>query len=855
MKKAVVGILAHVDAGKTTLAESLLYKTGVIRSQGRVDSGNTVLDNHSLERERGITIFSSEAIIETEKIKIFLLDTPGHVDFSAETERTLQVLDYAILVISGLDGIQSHTRTLWRLLELYNIPVFLFITKMDFCRKGQDELISELKKDLDSSCIIFSDGFSDEIYEEIAETDEKALDRYLETGMVNDDLIAECIKNRQLFPCYFGSGLKNEGIDEFICGLEKYITENRYSDNFSATVYKITHDNQGGKLVHLKMTGGRIEARDIVKIKDSEFKIGQIRFYNGFRFSQSDNAVAGDICTVTGLEGAECGMCLGMDNSSFAAQLEPVMIYRLELPDGENPDVVMSKLKLLEEEDPSLNIRWNPALREIHVSLMGLVQAEILKSLIYDRFDINVNITDGHILYKETIKNKVEGVGHYEPLRHYAEVHLILEPLPAGSGLIFENKVRQDTLDINWQRLIMIHLKEKQHCGVLTGTPLTDVKISIAAGRAHLKHTEGGDFRQATYRAVRQGLMQAESVLLEPYYSFILELPSECLGRAIVDIQQMYGTFDTKQNDGVIAIIEGTAPVACMNGYSSVVASYTGGRGRFLCENAGYKECHNSEEVIKEYGYDPEGDLENSPDSVFCAHGSGFTVKWQKVPEYMHIESCLSKNDAVIPVLNKRNFHIDDKELEAIMEREFGKPKTVLYKEKKKVVTPHSDTVEIDKRPECVIVDGYNVIFAWQELKEISSEDLGQARECLLGIMSDYSAFTGKRVVVVFDAYKVKGSNSIKEEYENISIVYTKENELADVYIEKLISEIGKNEKVRVVTSDNLIQLSAIRIGVLRMSASDFEQEVKSIQKRESEFIERLDDKTPKNKIGDSINV
>lgn len=853
MKKAVVGILAHVDAGKTTLAESILYTTGAIRSQGRVDTGNTALDNHLLEKERGITIFSSEAIIKTENLKIFLVDTPGHVDFSAETERTLQILDYAVLVISGTEGIQSHTITLWRLLEMYNIPVFIFVTKMDYSSLSVDAIISELKEQLSFCCVNFNEDDTTKLSEAMAECNEKLLEKYFSGEEINDEMISDEINSRRLFPVFFGSGLKNQGVEAFINGLEKYISERQYPDEFSARVYKITHDSKGAKEVHVKITGGNLKVRDSVYVNGENVKVSQIRMYNGIKYVQVDEIYSGEICTLIGIENAENGKDIGVKADCYSAYLEPVMRYSIILPDDYDADMAMIKFRKLEEEDPSLQIRWNEHLKEIQVSLMGEIQAEILKSLIYDKFQIDVKIQNGKILYKETIKNKVEGVGHYEPLRHYAEVHLILEPLPRGKGVVIENIVKQDSLDINWQRLIEIHLYEKRHLGVLTGSELTDVKISIAAGRAHLKHTEGGDFRQATYRAVRHGLMNAENILLEPYYYFRLNIPSEYIGRAIVDIQQMYGTFETKSNDGVTAVVEGKVPAVCINGYGSILSSYTSGKGRIMLTPAGYYECHNSDEIIKELSYDPEGDLDNSPDSVFCAHGSGFPVKWDKVSDYMHIESCIKKEAPVVPVVNKRNFHIDDKELEAIMEKEFGKVKTVLRKERKEQIKTEDSDFNLDIRPECIIVDGYNVIFAWDALKSIASYNLEEARSKLLDILSNYSAYSNKRTVVVFDAYKVSGNSGKKFEYGNIHVVFTKENELADVYIEKLVSEIGKNEKVKVVTSDNLIQLSAIRFGVLRMSAADFEDEISKCKKSIGNYVEDLKNTTPSNKIADVI--
>lgn len=851
MKKIVLGILAHVDAGKTTLAEALLYTTGKIRKPGRVDHGNTALDTHILERERGITIFASQAVFETPHYEITLLDTPGHVDFSAETERTLQVLDYAVLVISGIDGVQAHTRTLWRLLSMYQIPTFLFVTKMDFARKSREELMTELKNELSADCIDFTPDRKELRWEESAATREDVLEKYLDTGSVSDADTASLIKSRCIFPCVFGSGLKFEGIGEFIDLLDTYFIPNDYPADFGARVFKITHDDAGSKLTHLKVTGGTLRVRDGILIDGKEEKAAQIRILNGSRSVPVEEANAGTVCAVIGLESSRNGQGFGREARSAEPVLEPVMNYRIELPDGVDPKVFMPKLRLLEEEDPLLHVTWNSHLQEIHVGLMGEIQAEILHSLIAERFDIDVKIGSGRVMYKETICGEVEGVGHYEPLRHYAEVHLLLEPLPRGTGLLFECAVKQDTLDINWQRLIMLHLTEKQHLGVLTGSPVTDMKITLAAGRAHLKHTEGGDFRQATYRAVRQGLMQAESRLLEPCFSFRLEIPSDQLGRAINDIHSMAGSFDPPENTGDFCVLKGLCPVATMNSYAAEVASYTSGRGRLQCDLAGYYDCHNEKEVVALLAYSPESDLENTPDSVFCAHGGGFGVKWDKVPEYMHLESCLKKERPFSPSVNHRNLHIDDKELQAIMEREFGKVKYELRREK--APEKPSAAVEeksLEERQQYVLVDGYNVIFAWDDLKQLALEDLEEARNKLMHVLSNYSAFTKNKVVLVFDAYRVQGNPGKRFQYNNINVVFTKERELGDVYISKLISEIGKNEKVRVVTSDNLIQLSAVQFGVLRMSAQEFEKEVDEVHAKIGEFIEETKLNEPKNTIG-----
>lgn len=847
MKKIIAGILAHVDAGKTTLAEAMLYRTGKLRKIGRVDHGDTALDTHALERERGITIFASQAVFSTDKIEVTLLDTPGHVDFSSETERTLGVLDYAILVISGLDGVQSHTLTLWKLLRLYRVPTFVFVTKMDFARKSREEIIENLNSELDGEFVDFGDEAA--MSEGLALCSESMMEKYLGGETIDEREIAEAIKLRQVFPCFFGSGLKLDGIDEFIDALEKYTIQPEYSEAFGAKVFKISHDPQGVRLTHIKVTGGSIKVREMI----GDEKISGIRIYSGAKFTTADEGRSGEICALTGLDKTHNGQGLGFEAAGERPTLEPVMNYRVVLPDGCDADTILPKLRELEEEDPQLHVTWNSHLKEIHVGLMGDVQAEILKSIVAERFGVKIDIDSGRVMYKETIENKVEGIGHYEPLRHYAEVHLIMEPLPRGSGLVFRTDCSEDTLDRNWQRLILMHLGEKQHLGVLTGSPITDMRITLAAGRAHIKHTEGGDFRQATYRAVRQGLMQAKSKLLEPYFSFRLEVPSEQIGRAINDIRMKSGSFDSPEESGGISVLRGRAPVTELNGYASEVAAYTGGRGRLYCESAGYDDCHNAEKVIAELAYDPEADLENTPDSVFCAHGGGFGVKWNKVGEYMHLESCLEKEKPYTPPVNRRNLHIDDKELEAIMEREFGKPKYELYRPTVKKNDGNQTDFEMTERKSYVLVDGYNVIFAWDELKSLADTDLGAARERLMEILCNYSAYTKNNVVLVFDAYKVPGNTGERFDFHNIHVVYTKERELGDVYIEKLISEIGKNDRVRVVTSDNLIQLSAVRFGVLRMSAAEFEREVDSVHAKIGKFLDEIREKNPKTKIDEIV--
>ena len=852
MKKAVIGILAHVDAGKTTLAEALLFKTGSLRTPGKVDSGNTVMDSHRIERERGITVFTSQAEIKTDKISISLLDTPGHIDFSAETERVLNVIDYAILVVSANDGVQSHTKTVWKLIKHYNIPVFIFVTKTDYGRNGNSAVLDEIRSELSSDCIDFSETASDEFRERIALCSDEILEKYVSGKTVSEEDIKFLVRTRRTFPVYFGSGLKFEGIDEFINGLETYIDETRYPEEFGAKVFKITYEKDL-RLTHVKITGGTLKVKDTVNIDGKEEKINQIRIYNGSKFTAVNEIGAGGICALAGLENTYNGQGFGYEHRAEKPVLEPIMNFRIILPDDIDAAQFMPKIKLLEEEDPQLKIKWDSSNGEIQASLMGGIQAEILKSVVYDRFGIKIEIGEGNIQYKETIKSAVEGVGHYEPLRHYAEVHLVLEPLKRGSGLKFASVCSEDYLDRNWQRLILTHLAEKQHAGVLTGSELTDVRITLVSGRAHLKHTEGGDFRQATYRAVRNGLMNAESVLLEPYYSFSLEIPYDNLGRAINDIHLMHGSFEPPVEDGGFAILKGKAPVSEINGYVSEVASYTSGKGRLSLVFCGYDVCHNSEKVIEEKGYNPEADIENTPDSVFCAHGAGFNVRWQDVPDYMHIGYSLKKDSIEHPVVNKRNFHIDDKELEAIMKREFGEVRYELFrKTDNKPVAPEEKSVQTERK-KWLIVDGYNVIFAWDELKETAETDLSSAREALMHILSNYSAFTKINIVLVFDAYKVPGNQGEKFDFNNIHVVYTKERELADVYIEKLVSEIGKNDQVTIVTSDALIQLSAVRFGVLRKSADEFGNDIDITNRKISELIEAIHSKAPKSTITDAL--
>lgn len=836
-RRVVIGITAHVDAGKTTLAEAMLYRTGQLRKLGRVDHGSAAMDSHLLERERGITIFLSQAELPLGDMEVTLLDTPGHVDFSAEMERTLSVLDYAILVISGVDGVQAHTRTLWRLLELYRVPTFLFVTKMDFGRRDRDCLMESLRHELGEGCVDFTPAARDRRMEQLATCREDALEAYLDTGMVPEELVRQLVRQRLVFPCWFGSGLKLEGIDEFLEGLVRYVEPPAYPAAFSARVFKISHDAQGKRLTHLKVTGGTLRVRDAISYGGRQEKAAQLRIYTGGRFRPVDQVPAGGICAVQGLTATWGGQGLGEREEAVRPVLEPVMRYRMALPPDCDSRVLLPQLRQLEEEDPQL--RFTARDGELHVSLMGRVQAEILRSLVAQRFGVEVELDRGRVLYKETIDAPVEGVGHYEPLRHYAEVHLLLEPLPQGSGLVLATRCPEDDLDRSWQRLIMTHLQEKTHLGVLTGSPVTDMKITLMSGRAHIKHTEGGDFRQATYRAVRQGLMQARSRLLEPYYAFRLEVPPEQLGRAISDVRLRSGSFDAPEEAGDMTLLRGRVPVTEFDDYAQEVASYTGGRGRLSLEPAGYGPCHNSDAVIAAADYDPEADLENTPDSVFCAHGGGFPVKWNRVAEYMHLPGCLEKpRDEEAPV-RRRCIRLDDAELEAIMAREFGPVRRPLYRAPEKRETlPDTGLWEIGQR--YYVVDGYNVIFDWDELHALADRDLSAARERLMDTLCGWAAFTRTQVVLVFDGYKVPGSLGEKLDYRGIHVVYTKERETGDMYIERFLQQVGKNDHVRVVTSDGLIQLSAVRTGVMRMSSAEFGRQVAEASDQIQAFIARM---------------
>ena len=959
MKKLVIGILAHVDAGKTTLAESMLYLTGSIRKLGRVDHKDAFLDTYQLERARGITIFSKQAIIAFKDLEVTLLDTPGHVDFSAEMERTLQVLDYAILVISGSDGVQGHTETLWRLLARYRIPTYLFVNKMDLDRTDRRTLMCELKKQLNDGCVDFSDDLNSKVFmENIAMCDETLLNKYIEDGVIGAKDIASLIAERKIFPCFFGSALKLEGVEELLSGLEQFTQSTRFPEKFGAKIYKITRDEQGNRLTYMKITGGYLKVKMLLtnrkengitynlhlenedkkqenskqennkqenikqenKVLQSrngnrheddesaiwEEKVDQIRIYSGARYETVDEVEAGAVCAVTGLSRTYSGEGLGIESVSDMPILEPVLNYQIVLPPECDAHSMLSKLRHLEEEDPQLHIMWSEQLKEIHVQLMGEVQVEILKSLIMERFSVNVEFGSGNIVYKETIVEPVEGVGHFEPLRHYAEVHLLLEPNEQESGLSFTSNCSEDVLDRNWQRLILTHLEEREHVGVLTGSPITDMKITLIAGRAHQKHTEGGDFRQATYRAVRQGLKKARSVLLEPYYNYKLEIPSETVGRAMMDIQRMNGSFNPPEIDGEMTVLTGCAPVAAMRGYQTEVIAYTRGRGRLFFTLKGYLPCHNSEEVITVVGYDSERDLDNPTGSVFCAHGAGFVVEWDKVRNFMHVDSGWQPTipeefeETKIDVLREKNREAktdaqreqyketklekqreqyreqykeqykgqnreqnkeqykdqyrepdtakphtyretslqEDKELEDIFIRTFGPIKQKLsysqsglgYEKKANQISaqkkPQAASVEKESVKEYLLVDGYNIIFSWEELNELAKVNMDAARNKLMDILCNYQGFKQCILILVFDAYKVKGGVGEILDYHNIHVVYTKEAETADQYIEKVTHEIAREHFVTVATSDALEQIIILGKGALRLSANDLKEEV-----------------------------
>ena len=888
MKKLVIGILAHVDAGKTTLSEELLYLCGEIRKIGRVDHGDAFLDTYELEKERGITIFSKQALLKTENMEVTLLDTPGHVDFSAEMERTLQVLDYAILVINGMDGVQSHTMTLWRLLERYQIPTFLFVNKMDQQGTDHDALLNDLKQHLHENCVDFGRTqdtdygmyeLTPEQLENIAVCEEDILETYLETGIIEDRDIARLIIQRKIFPCYFGSALKEKGVKDFWNGVQKYTAEPERPTEFGAKVFKIARDEQGNRLTYMKITGGSLKVKTLLSSNSNgqslpgrkaeeaawEEKADQIRLYSGAKYELTSEAEAGTVCAVTGLTRTYPGEGLGIEQESELPILEPVLNYQIILPDDCDPHQMLQKLRQLEEEEPQLHILWDSQFSEIHAQLMGEVQIEILKKLIWDRFHVAVEFGAGSIVYKETVAEPVEGVGHFEPLRHYAEVHLLIEPGEPGSGCQFFTACSEDVLARNWQRLILTHLEEKEHIGVLTGSPLTDVQITILTGRAHAKHTEGGDFRQATYRAVRQGLRKARNILLEPYYEFRLEVPAEMIGRAMADVQKMQGTFDAPEVEGETAILKGTAAVAQMRDYQKEVVSYTHGTGKLFCSLKGYAPCKNQDEVVQNIGYDPEADLENPTGSVFCAHGAGFVVPWDQVEAYMHLQSGVDMDEldseswyedvgsAQNPGTAVDNANIsgnisgkngkfsysgsyeEEEELQAIFERTFGpmkRDRTVFQKK-----TVHSSTPATryragkPRQEEYLLVDGYNIIFSWEELNELAKENIHAACDKLMDILSNYQGYRKCTLILVFDAYKVEGHVEEIVTYHNIYVVYTKEAETADQYIEKTVHRIGRQYQVTVATSDGLEQVIIMGQGAHRISAQGLKKEIEDTEK------------------------
>ena len=831
MKRLTIGILAHVDSGKTTLSEGLLYCAGMLRKLGRVDHGDAFLDTHALEKSRGITIFSKQARLLYGDCEFTLLDTPGHVDFSAEAERTLSVLDYALLVVSGSEGIQPHTETLFKLLCRYSVPTFVFINKMDISHLSRQELMGGLKK-MGDGFIDFSDDVpKEEFYDGLAMCSEDMMEQYLDTGTVSADAIRQSIRQRQVFPCFFGSALKLEGIKELLAGLEEYTTEPPRGDEFGARIFKISDDPQGARLTHMKITSGCLKVKDVLHGSGWAEKADQIRIYSGAKYQTVDQAPAGMVCAVTGLTSAHPGDGLGAEAGAPSPVLEPVLAYRAVLPEGVDAHKALSALRKLEDADPALHVAWNEGLQEIRVQLMGEVQLEIVQSLLKERFGLDIGFDQGGILYKETITSTVEGVGHYEPLRHYAEVHLLLQPLEAGGGLVFSTGCKEDELDKNWQRLILTHLKEKTHLGVLTGSPITDMSITLVAGKAHLKHTEGGDFRQATYRALRQGLMQAESRLLEPWYSFSLQVPQECVGRAMNDLQAMGASFDPPEQRQEDAVISGTAPVIKLQGYPAVLTGYTKGRGRLSCEGARYLPCHNSDEVIAAIGYDPESDTDNPADSVFCSHGAGHTVKWNAVFDNMHIPAVLRpksepEHEHAAPILSRS----DEEELIRIYERTYGPIRSNPIAAFRPSVSVQSQGFRLPEAtetgPEYLLVDGYNIIFAWDDLAAIAKEDMDLARSRLVNLMCNYRGLHRCEVILVFDAYRIKGNTGSVETVNNISVVYTKEAETADSYIERTTHELSKNYRVQVATSDRMEQLIIIGNGAMRISADAFRKEV-----------------------------
>lgn len=849
MKKETIGILAHVDSGKTTLSEAILYKTGTIRKAGRVDRGDSFMDTDKTEQRRGITIFSNSASVISGNTELIIVDTPGHADFSSETERVLSVLDYAVLVISGTDGVQTHTETLWKMLENYGIPVFVFINKMDISENSRTDIIGGLKSGLSDACIDFTEISS--VYDEIALCGEELFEAF-ENGTLSQTIISEAISKRKIFPCCFGSALKFEGINEFLSVLDKYTVQKSYGNEFGAKVYKITHDAQGERLTHMKITGGKLTAKDVLNIRQRdggtlEEKVNQIRIYSGAKFKSVPYAEAGDICAVCGPCTTYPGLGTGTAKNDGKPFLTPVLNYRVILPDGTDKAAALAKFRILEEEDPCLNISWNSRLSEISVAIMGEIQLEILKTVIAERFGINVEFAYTSIAYLETIRGESCGIGHYEPLKHYAEVHVRLEALPRGSGIHFESECTENELAKNWQRLIKTHIFEKQHKGVMTGSPITDIKIVLTSGRAHLKHTEGGDFRQATYRAVRNALMNADSLLLEPWYRFRLKIPENFAGRAMTDITNMGGSFSQPEINGNFAEIEGSAPVSGIRGYQTEITAYTKGTGRITLTPDGYKEAPDAEKAITEIAYNAEADTENTADSVFCSHGAGFAVKWNEVGNFCHIPPKKKAEDNTAETEYRIKSYVsravNDSELMKIFEMTYGpvgKPVHTALKHREKPVKPYRSQVKPKDGKEYLLIDGYNIIFAWDDLKKLSDKSLDLARTTLINRLCNFRGICENEIILVFDAYKVKHNHGEVERIHNIDVVYTKEAETADMYIEKVSHDLSRNHKVRVATSDGLEQIIIIGNGAVRVTASDFKKELETAENRIKEYIYEL---------------
>lgn len=851
-KHICAALLAHVDAGKTTLSEALLYESGVIRTRGRVDHKDAFLDTSPLERERGITIFSKQACFSYGNMDVTMLDTPGHVDFSSEMERTLQVIDYAVLIISGTDGVQGHTETVWKLLQKYRIPTFFFVNKMDLPGADKAAVLKELQAKLSPYCVDFTEE-EELLCENVAMCEETLLETYLEEGTFDlKKEVRRLVSGTLLYPCYFGSALQNEGVEALLEGLESYTKMPEYQKEFAGKVYKITRDDAGQRLTHMKLTGGELKLRDEI---EGIGKVNEIRVYSGEKYTLQQEVKAGDICAVPGFTDTYAGQGVGKEADFCANQLAPVCNYQILLPEGTEEAIAWRQLKQLEEEDPNLHLSWQAQTREIFIQPMGEVQLEVIKRMVSERYGMDIAFGSATILYRETIEDTVIGMGHFEPLRHYAEVHLKMEPLPRGSGLQFVTECSEDELDLNWQRLILTHLGEKEFTGVLTGSPITDIKFTLIAGRAHLKHTEGGDFRQATYRAVRQGLRQAKSRLLEPMYQFRMEVPMEQIGRVMSDVGKMHGTFRQQPDDGEMSAIEGICPVASMAGYGTEFAAFTKGRGRMTLSFCGYEPCHNESEVVKNCKYDPDADVENTADSVFCAHGSGFVVPWNEVAKHVHVDTSIKKRQpvkastAVPKEPSKKNSKMsEEKELQAIFERTFGPVKTRVETPAKKVIKAEPGKTKTKEyksvyEEEYLLVDGYNIIFAWDELKALAAENLEGARTKLMEIMCNYQGFCGCHLILVFDAYKVKGNPGSVEQFHNISVVYTKEAETADMYIEKTTKEIARKKRVRVATSDGMEQIIILGHGATRISARAFQEEVKHVNDRIAEEVERRTEK------------